>query len=353
MDLSYRTFQEDSDWQGVQSLLAKVPMSSGFPLAAQRTATYKHSFPQIQGETHDHVCFTKGQIVGFMHSSLARRRIAGREVPIAYLGDGRMHPDFRRHGIASAILQSAIKNYRHRGIELGYFLTLDNNAHVHRFLESNHLLMRKVASYVATSLFVFGRKAHKESKVFEEFVPRTQDFADLLQEWESQELSPLADVEHLEKFFWEYPEIRVFRERDSRQWAFALWNQRAFRRLSFTRSNRLLRTMRPFWNTLAAFGMATSFPTTGEPWSSIEVCFTTSRMNHPDLKKFLVQEGRRENAHTVNLVESGLSQAPLTSRHWAEYRMNLGYYLCSFNEKFPSWVPEAFKPSIYLDLGFV
>ncbi len=353
MDIDYRSFREDSDWQSVQSLLAQVPMSSGFPLASQRTSTYSRSFPKLEGTANDYIAHNGKTVLGYLHSTVSERRISQQKIQMAYLGDGRMHPDFRRHGIASKTLQATLADLRGRNIELGYFLVLDNNETIFRFFERQGFPMRKVTSYVATSLFVFARPHHKSSGAFEEFTPKTDDFTDLISEWSQQQFAPTISVDELEDFFWAYPEIRVFRERTSQKWAFALWNQESFRRLAFTKNNRLLRTVRPFWNLLAAFGLASRFPAVGQTWSSLEVVFTTRRMFHPELKSFLVQEGRRQNMHTVNLIESGLSQESLPSKHWAEYKMKLGYYLFTPQKEFPTWLSDKLNPPYYLDLGFV
>ncbi len=354
LDLAYRPLQESSDWVQVQELLKRIPISPKFPLAAQRLQPYSTAFPKIKGHSVDMVATHEEQVVAFMHSMVSPRWLQDREIPIVYGGDGRVDSQYRRYKIGSKVFAQALQHYQKNNFTVGFVMVLENNLPMRRFLQNLPIATYKMTTYQATSLFVIGRR-HKSSRhsVFEEFRPQPIDFEPLLETWHQTTLAPQVSREDLVRFFNDFPEIRVFRRKDSKRWAFALWDQSTLRRLSFTQTNRLTRTVKPIWNLFSRLGMAGKFPDVGQAWRSLEVCFTTSESQHAELKPFLIQIARQGDYHTVNLLESGLNSTEWRSSHWAEHKMHIGLYLFSPTERFPEWLKLPIAKPIHLDLGFV
>src|SRR5690349_3551242 len=69
-----------------------------------------------------------GKVVGFQLTQLHLPSKSG------YLSDIAVHPDFRRHGIATRLIEEVLRRMRRQGITYVYGLTKVNNQKTHELL---------------------------------------------------------------------------------------------------------------------------------------------------------------------------------------------------------------------------
>ena len=96
------------DSQALESLIAATADSGGIGFTDEYQADLLTVHRELTEEFHGAVAVQDGEVIGMVFGEVRWIRYAGQEVPGVYVSNLRVHPDYRRQGIAHELSDWAL-----------------------------------------------------------------------------------------------------------------------------------------------------------------------------------------------------------------------------------------------------
>lgn len=268
-----------------RAFAARVPMSTTTPLAVERHGAAP--FDHFLGSSVEVGVTLGGRPVAYAHAVVGRFRAPsspgverGDEGVMAYVGDIRVDPTVQRQRLGTRLLDALADALVARGVSSGFCFVNEGNGAILGLFASGRsrmvgtrggsfrtgsrlLLARPRAAPVAGGRFV--RVSHGALSVARGYASRLGDapFAFRAEAPALAEIARVAGDDLVVLAGAEVPEEPLF----------AVWNQRARRKLRVLALDPALAFVASLWRFGARFTGGPRPPRVGEPWSAAELCW--------------------------------------------------------------------------------
>ncbi len=128
------------DEPALRTLAREVPLLGPVRYALEREPDFfaLRSLPGEVSRTWVVESGSSGSLAAMATAVVSRRRWEGEDVPVAYFGDLRVHPDRRGQGCARRLLEAVPERLEKMGARVGFAFLLAGNRSMERFVQSSH-----------------------------------------------------------------------------------------------------------------------------------------------------------------------------------------------------------------------
>ncbi len=231
--------------------------------------------------------------------------INGRQTPISYVGDLKVHPQHRQGRVADTLIRRSVEVSAELVGERGTVLcsTLSGNRAMERRAAGGPELpvLERIATVRAHALPLLWHPGVRQSRGPMRVVRATvSDAEEMSALWASvaprRQLAPQLDAETIARWM-AAPGLsyRLARTRDGRLTGFlALWDQRAIKQLRVLRYSRSLARVRAMFNLAAPIVGAARLPVAGAPLRLMETLHLCVPSDQPSVLRTLALAAHRE-----------------------------------------------------------
>jgi len=260
-------------------LARSVPMRGRIAYVIEREPSFL-AMTRAQGEGGKVMCMKEpnGRIVASALGAQRRVYLNGEARPILYVGDFKVHPEYRGQGIAGTVARATLEAFGEHTVAFGSVLR-DNDAVMRFFGRSAELVRFHPAADVVNYTVFFGQKRGRASGVRRATAADAAQMVELFSSvHRGRQLAPALDESRPEESLTPWPGLRLndyfVLERSDRIVAFAAaWDAYHVKQVRLLSLSPLLRGVRLGYNAAARHLSRPRLPSDGKHLRFVYVTF--------------------------------------------------------------------------------